>query len=72
MELSTPCIINFHPLLFFAMIVFMLESIKQLLYLAAKTDKIWLIPILLLLVIIALLIITAQISPVPIFLYPII
>lgn len=50
----------------------MLESIKQLLKLAIKTDKIWLIPIFLLLVIIALLIISAQISPVPIFLYPII
>lgn len=50
----------------------MLESIRQLLQLALKTDKIWLVPILLLLVIIALLIISAQIAPVPIFMYPII
>lgn len=54
------------------MIVFMLESVKQLLALALKTDKVWLIPILLLLIIIALLIISSQIAPIPIFLYPII
>jgi len=50
----------------------MLESIKQLIKLASKTKKIWLIPIILFLVIIALLIITASASPVPIFLYPLI
>jgi len=50
----------------------MIESIKQLLVLVAKSDKIWLIPVILTLVIIALLIISAQISPVPIFIYPLI
>ncbi len=50
----------------------MIETIKQLLILATKSKKVWLIPLVLTLVIIALLIITAQIAPVPIFLYPII
>jgi len=50
----------------------MIESIKQLLVLVAKSDKIWLIPVILTLVIVALLIISAQISPVPIFIYPLI
>lgn len=49
----------------------MLTSIKQLMKLVTKTDKIWIIPIVLLLVIIALLVIASQISPVPVFLYPI-
>lgn len=49
---------------------YMFESIRQLFILVSKTDKIWLIPILLLLFIIALLIISAQISTVPVFLYP--
>jgi len=51
---------------------FMFETIKQLLILVTKSNKIWLIPIVLTLIIIALLVISAQISPVPIFLYPII
>lgn len=50
----------------------MFETIKQLLILASKSKKVWLIPMVLLLVIIALLIISAQISPLPIFIYPII
>ena len=50
----------------------MVESIKQITILALKSKKIWLIPILLLLIIIALLIISAQISPLPVFIYPII
>lgn len=54
------------------MIIFMFESVRQLFKLASKTDKIWLVPILLLLIIIVLFIISAQIAPVPIFLYPII
>jgi hypothetical protein len=50
----------------------MFESIKQLITLALKSKKIWLVPIILLLIIIALLIISAQISPLPVFIYPII
>lgn len=50
----------------------MLRSVRQLLILAKKTDKLWLVPLLLLLVIIALIIIGAQISPVPVFIYPLI
>ncbi|MFA5136786.1 MAG: DUF5989 family protein [Patescibacteria group bacterium] len=50
----------------------MFESIKQLTTLFIKSRKIWIIPIVLLLIIIALLVISAQISPVPVFLYPII
>ena len=50
----------------------MLETIKQLIILATKSNKIWLIPLFLLLVIVALIVITAQISPVPVFLYPLI
>lgn len=51
----------------------MIETIKQLLILAFKTNKIWWItPILLVLIIVALLVISAQISPLPVFLYPII
>jgi hypothetical protein len=48
------------------------EAIKQIFTLLKKTDKIYLIPILLFLIIIALLIITATISPVPVFIYPLI
>lgn len=51
---------------------FMLDTLKQLLILATKSNKIWLIPIILMLIIAALLIISAQVSPIPIFLYPII
>ena len=50
----------------------MFESIRQLLILTSKSKKVWLLPIFLLLVIIALLVISAQIAPVPVFLYPII
>ncbi len=50
----------------------MFESVKQILILSTKSKKIWLIPVFLLLIIIALLIISAAISPVPVFLYPII
>lgn len=50
----------------------MVESIKQLFTLLTKTNKIWLIPIILFLVIIVLLVIAAQTSPVPVFLYPLI
>lgn len=50
----------------------MFETVKQLSILATKSNKIWIIPVILLLIIIALLIISAQISPVPVFLYPII
>ncbi len=45
---------------------------KQILHLTLKSKKIYVLPILLFLVIIALLIISASISPVPIFMYPII
>lgn len=50
----------------------MFETTKQLLILSFKSKKIWIIPVILLLIIIGLLIISAQLSPVPIFLYPII
>jgi hypothetical protein len=50
----------------------MFEAVKQLTILASKSNKIWIIPAILFLIIIALLIISAQISPVPVFLYPII
>lgn len=50
----------------------MLSAIKQLFILIKKTDKIWIIPIVLLLVIVALIVIGANISPVPLFLYPIV
>jgi len=50
----------------------MLETIKQLFILITKTDKMWLIPVFLLLIIIVLVVISAQIAPVPIFIYPLI
>ncbi|CAN5178078.1 hypothetical protein BH09PAT1_BH09PAT1_5120 [soil metagenome] len=50
----------------------MLEAAKQIAILLTHSHKIWLIPILLLLIILALIIIGAQIAPIPIFLYPII
>ncbi len=50
----------------------MFETIKQIFVLGMKSKKIWIIPIVLFLIIIALLIISAQISPLPVFLYPII
>lgn len=50
----------------------MIASIQQLLLLLAKSKKIWIIPVILSLVIIALIVIAAQTSPVPIFLYPLI
>lgn len=49
----------------------MLHTVKQLSILLSKSDKLWLIPVILLLIIMALLIMSAQISPVPLFLYPI-
>jgi hypothetical protein len=50
----------------------MFESIKQIFILGTKSKKIWIIPLVLFLIIIALLVISAQISPLPIFIYPII
>jgi hypothetical protein len=50
----------------------MFESVKQLLTLALKSKKFWIIPLILLLIIIALLVISAQVSPLPVFIYPII
>jgi len=50
----------------------MFETVKQLFILSIKSKKIWIIPLILFLIIIALLVISAQISPLPIFLYPII
>lgn len=50
----------------------MIEAIRQIVTLLFKSKKVYLIPIILLLIIIALLVISASISPVPIFLYPII
>lgn len=50
----------------------MFASAKQLFILLTKSNKVWIIPVILLLIIIALLVVFAQISPVPIFLYPII
>ena len=35
------------------------------------SNKIWIIPVILFLIIIALLVISAQVSPLPVFLYPI-
>lgn len=52
--------------------ILMFETVKQFFILSTKSKKIWIIPVILLLVIIALLIISAQVSPVPVFLYPII
>ncbi len=49
-----------------------MEAIKQLIILMRKSNKVWLIPLILLFCIFGLLIISAQISPVPIFLYPLI
>lgn len=50
----------------------MFESVRQLVVLAVKTQKLWIIAVILFLVIIALLIISAQISPLPVFIYPLI
>ncbi|MFZ2024813.1 MAG: DUF5989 family protein [Microgenomates group bacterium] len=49
----------------------MFQTIKQLFILATHSKKIWIIPVVLFLIIIALLVISAQISPLPVFLYPI-
>ncbi len=51
---------------------FMVEVLKQLFTLLGKTDKVYLIPIILLLIIVALLVISSSVSPVPIFIYPLI
>ncbi len=48
------------------------ETIKQLIILGKESKKIWIIPLILFLIIISLLIISAQISPLPVFIYPII
>lgn len=48
----------------------MLAAIRQLIHLARRTDKIWLVPLFLAFVILVFVIIGAQISAVPIFLYP--
>lgn len=44
---------------------------KRLLRLAAKSRSVWLVPIVLLVVIVALLIIGATLAPTPVFIYPI-
>lgn len=49
----------------------MFSSLKQLGLLAVKSKKLWIVPMVLFIVIVALLIISAQISPLPVFLYPI-
>lgn len=49
----------------------MFSSVRQLFVLATKSKKMWIIPIVLFFVIVALLVISAQISPLPVFLYPI-
>lgn len=48
----------------------MFENMKQIFALLKASKKIWLLPALLFLVIIALVFTVAQISPVPIFIYP--
>lgn len=50
----------------------MFESVKQLATLATKSKKIWLLPIILALIIVALLVVSANLAPIPIFLYPLI
>lgn len=50
----------------------MFGVIRQLVTLACASRKLWLLPILLALIIVALLIVSAGIAPVPIFLYPLI
>lgn len=45
----------------------MFESIRQIFILGTKSKKIWIIPLVLFLIIIALLVISAQISPLPVF-----
>lgn len=49
----------------------MFSALKQLVLLVRTSKKLWIIPIILFFVIVALLIISAQISPLPVFLYPI-
>lgn len=49
----------------------MFGSIKQLFLLAINSKKIWMLPFALFLIIIALLIIFVQVSPLPLFIYPI-
>lgn len=49
----------------------MFSSIKHLTILALNSKKIWIIPVILFLIIIALLVISAQVTPLPVFLYPI-
>lgn len=50
----------------------MRETISQLWRLARESDKIWILPVILGLIILALLVIGAQVSPLPIFIYPLI
>jgi uncharacterized membrane protein YjdF len=49
----------------------MFSSIHQLFKLATQSKKVWLLPIILFMIIVALLVISAQVSPLPVFLYPI-
>jgi len=49
-----------------------MDSIKQLFIYLWKTKKWWLIPFILLVVITALLLIASAMSPVPIFIYPLV
>jgi hypothetical protein len=50
----------------------MFESVRQLAHLASKSNKVWLLPIILALIIVALLVVSANLAPIPIFLYPLI
>lgn len=51
--------------------VHMFSVLKQLITLGTHSKKIWMIPVILFLIIITLLVVSVQISPLPIFLYPI-
>lgn len=50
----------------------MFESLKQLTRLALQSKKVWLFPIALSLVIVALLVMAAYSTPIPLFLYPLV
>lgn len=48
----------------------MITPLRQLLLFAKKTNKKWLLPLLFFILIVALFIITAKLSAVPVFMYP--
>jgi hypothetical protein len=50
----------------------MFETTRRLWHLLTNSHKIWLIPIILLLILIGILVVGAQVAPLPIFLYPLI